>query len=276
MMKENIEIQQEFENLVTELEKLRTVNQLTSTNEETARKVVNRIEQLVSNATSLQTQVQTDFNLKSELLGKTLDELPKMLLVNSGNIVEEIKETERHHIDVVLTEYKNKIDSLSTELSQQIDYNKRNREKIKTIINSEIDHYRQILDPINTELEGKANQLKQQIEEINVLNGHLANYLKQMEDLNLRGKMDMLETKLDEITSFIREGNKTTLNFIEEKGERVITHADNTANNLLSQIAILTSFQKQNAKKHLTFSVITWALLIVFGSLIIIFQTFNS
>lgn len=77
-MKDLTELQQEFENLIVELDKLKSINQLVSTNEESSRKVVNKISDITTAIFKLKEVVETDFSNKSLVITELIDDLSKL------------------------------------------------------------------------------------------------------------------------------------------------------------------------------------------------------
>lgn len=94
-MKDNIELQQEFENLISELSTLKKINELTSSNSESAQNVVMRIGNLTEAISELETNISTDFKNKSEQIDGLIN---RLLLLKS-----EFESTQKN-VEIILTQ----------------------------------------------------------------------------------------------------------------------------------------------------------------------------
>lgn len=74
-MKTTIEIQREFESLVLQLDRLRSINELTSTNAESAERVINKIDLFIASANQLKLSIDEDINAKSAQISEMASHL---------------------------------------------------------------------------------------------------------------------------------------------------------------------------------------------------------
>lgn len=74
-MKTTIEIQREFESLVLQLERLRSINELTSTNAESTERVINKIDLFIASANQLKLSIDEDINAKSAQISEMVSHL---------------------------------------------------------------------------------------------------------------------------------------------------------------------------------------------------------
>lgn len=260
-MNDNIEIQQEFEHLVAELEKLRTVNQLTSTNEESARKVVERIDSLVSDLSNLLLIVKNDYDIHSEQLRKLIEKFPIAIIEESGIVIEEIREIEKKHLDTILNEYRKNVASISNHIEKQIDIDQNNRIELKKLINSEVDQYRKTINSINLEYSSRTNQISNQIKEIEDIKSDLVEYLIKIEEFDFNGRLSQMEIDLNILSKSIQETMLTNNNLQTKKIEDRITPIEKSMTDIKSQISKVNSSQENFAKRNIIFFVITWLVL---------------
>jgi hypothetical protein len=151
-MKNNIEIQQEFENLISELTRLKDINELTSSNAENAKKVINEIEGIANSMLELKRLITSDFENKSLIINKLINDLSdrdfnskleeeKQILINiqrsannfQNNILD-IKIDDRLYslysevseLKNGINHFQNKLDSLEKSVLSKLDSNESN------------------------------------------------------------------------------------------------------------------------------------------------------
>ena len=78
-MEESIKIQEEFENLIEQLERLKNITELTSTNTESAQKVINQIDTFVLSTNAYKKKLEEDLTLKSQSIDKLILQLDKSI-----------------------------------------------------------------------------------------------------------------------------------------------------------------------------------------------------
>lgn len=71
-MEESIEIQEEFENLIEQLERLKNINELTSINAESAQKVLKQIDKFILSTNEYKKKLEDDLTLKSDSIDKLI------------------------------------------------------------------------------------------------------------------------------------------------------------------------------------------------------------
>ena len=79
-MEETIKIQEEFENLIKELERLKKINEITSANSENAKLVIQEVSGLVNNINSFRKAVEKDIVAKNEGVERLLLGLDKAII----------------------------------------------------------------------------------------------------------------------------------------------------------------------------------------------------
>lgn len=78
-MEESIKIQEEFENLIEQLERLKNITELTSANTESAQKVINQIDIFVLSTNAYKKKLEEDLTLKSQSIDKLILHLDKSI-----------------------------------------------------------------------------------------------------------------------------------------------------------------------------------------------------
>jgi predicted DNA-binding protein len=129
-MENTIEIQKEFEVLVSELNKLKKINQITSTNAENAERTINEIESFILAVNSFRQGVENDYKNKKEDADKVIDSL-------SLAIKTIIKNTEKHS-----DEFSKLFDGLSNNFVEETS-------KTHTKLIKQIEEYSEKLSDIN-------------------------------------------------------------------------------------------------------------------------------
>lgn len=84
-MENTIEIQKEFEILVKELERLKSINELTSSNADSAKNVVNEIDKFVKSVEHFKTAIDKDLKEKSSKIDLILKQLDETVLSIESN-----------------------------------------------------------------------------------------------------------------------------------------------------------------------------------------------
>lgn len=78
-MEESIKIQEEFENLIEQLERLKNINELTSANAESSQKVLKQIDKFILSTNEYKKKLEEDLTLKSDSIDKLILHLDKSI-----------------------------------------------------------------------------------------------------------------------------------------------------------------------------------------------------
>jgi hypothetical protein len=78
-MEESIKIQEEFENLIEQLERLKNINELTSANAESSQKVLKQIDKFILSTNVYKKKIEEDLTLKSDAIDKLILHLDKSI-----------------------------------------------------------------------------------------------------------------------------------------------------------------------------------------------------
>ena len=222
-MKDNIEIQQEFENLVAQLEKLRKINDMTSINEESARSLIETANKMAGILTGLTTLIESDFKSKNELINRLIDNLPNSISSNTIGIVEEFKSTEDQFRADLIKGHKVLLVDLTMQLQTQIENERTDRETIKNIINREVSEYRNQINPLISELNELLIELGKSINKTRELKEIISNYFEVIKTINFPGRFDLINNQCSNIINEINNLQTLTKNSLKEIGTQIIT-----------------------------------------------------
>ena len=78
-MEESIKIQEEFENLIEQLERLKNINELTSANAESSQKVLKQIDKFILSTNEYKKKLEEDLTFKSDSIDKLILHLDKSI-----------------------------------------------------------------------------------------------------------------------------------------------------------------------------------------------------
>lgn len=78
-MEESVKIQEEFENLIEQLERLKNINELTSANAESSQKVLKQIDKFILSTNEYKKKLEEDLTLKSDSIDKLILHLDKSI-----------------------------------------------------------------------------------------------------------------------------------------------------------------------------------------------------
>ena len=78
-MEESIKIQEEFENLIEQLERLKNINELTSANTESSQQVIKQMDKFVLSTNEYKKKFEEDLRLKSQSIDKLIIHLEKSI-----------------------------------------------------------------------------------------------------------------------------------------------------------------------------------------------------
>jgi len=186
------ELQDEFESLIEELERLKSINEITSSNSESAQKTIAEIDSFVKAVEELLNQIKADYSAKkkdlqsveksfNQALIKLVDEvdgqsrkykeLNKNFSKSVTNEVNALKdqwtssiESHSSELDSVKVNFNTGVEKLSKALTDKLDKVERDlNSKVETKSNGIID----LMDTNNTDVLGYIEYLNQSIEGLN-------------------------------------------------------------------------------------------------------------
>lgn len=199
-MENMIEIQKEFEILISELERLKTINELTSSNANSAKTVVDEIDKFVKSVENFKTAIDKDLKEKTSKIDLLLKQLDTTVLSIESNTKKSFddhskKLKELHEkSDSVINHNKNE---LSTELNEFVD----TLDNLSESISSKIDNFKDKLTVNLKEVNGKTlSEVSNVSEKINKnISSFESNLNVKLEDLNGKMEQNVKHRKLNRI-----------------------------------------------------------------------------
>ena len=94
-MSKNIELQEEFESLISELERLKSINEITSENSKNAKKTIEEIESFVQSVKDFKTSIESDYQAKRNDLEGIENSLNESLKILNSNVDKQAKRFEK-------------------------------------------------------------------------------------------------------------------------------------------------------------------------------------
>jgi vacuolar-type H+-ATPase subunit I/STV1 len=185
-MPSNIQLQQEFEALIEELEKLKSINDITSTNSENAKKVIGEIESFVQSVETFRTSVANDYDQKKKDLEKTdaiIKESTNLLNDSVKNQPEKLKKLNNDF----LKSCEKTLESLKVQLDKKVHQYISELKEVKTKIEEDIKNYNSEVDKKidihNKTIDTKVDNLtKEYIEQITLTNQNLSDSHEMLQD----------------------------------------------------------------------------------------------
>lgn len=120
-MEESIKVQEEFENLIEQLENLKNINELTSANTESAKQVIKQIDSFILSTNEFKKKIEEDLSLKSQSIEKLILHLEKSI-----DAIEHQSQSLSKNIESLFGIFKNEtgdsFNSLSEVVSNKIEF----------------------------------------------------------------------------------------------------------------------------------------------------------
>jgi len=118
-MSKNIELQEEFESLISELERLKSINEITSENSNNAKKTIDEIESFVKSVNLFKISITEDYKSKKKDFDAIENSLNKTLGTLIGNVEKQTKKFE--NLASTYTNNSNKtLEAVKGELEEKI------------------------------------------------------------------------------------------------------------------------------------------------------------
>lgn len=118
-MSKNIELQEEFEALIGELERLKSINEITSSNSESAKNTINEIKSFVQSVQTFKTSIESDYQTKKKDLEGIENSLNGALGTLNSNVDEQTKRYEKLASTYIIKSKKT-LESVKRELEVKI------------------------------------------------------------------------------------------------------------------------------------------------------------
>jgi ABC-type transporter Mla subunit MlaD len=138
-MEEAIKVQEEFENLIEQLERLKNINELTSANAENAQLVISNIEAFIQSTNEFKNKIDQDVEQKSESIQQLIESL--RLAINSyENQSIKIQDGLNSSLDGFKTNINEKFREIDNSLKMQIEDIHNENQSLKEVISYPFGH----------------------------------------------------------------------------------------------------------------------------------------
>jgi chromosome segregation ATPase len=157
-MSKNIELQEEFESLISELERLKSINEITSSNSENAKNTIDEIKSFVQSVKTFKTSIESDYQTKKKDLEEIEKSLSETLNTLNDNVEKQSKKFESlaNNYDKATTET---LDSVKESLQDEIyDYTEEFKKLKAKLSNDFAEFSKNVLQKIDDKA-GKTIQL---------------------------------------------------------------------------------------------------------------------
>jgi hypothetical protein len=192
-MKRPIEIQQEFENLIAELERLKTINELTESNSKNAKSLIAEIEKFVYSGLSFQDSLKRDLEGKTKKFDSSLE-----ALTDSVEAIKEVGEQLQNEINSTI--------NISLQESEK---------KLNGILSGLIP----IIEGLQKNFEHSNNELRTIIIENNK-NSEAT--LNEINDIIVESKQ-YIKSEIDFVTETIHKTEEAIHSELKEQREQIVT-----------------------------------------------------
>ncbi|MFI3240244.1 MAG: hypothetical protein R3Y22_06620 [Bacteroidales bacterium] len=242
---ETEEIQKEFETLVSELEKLKSVNELTSTNAESANKLVKQVDIFVRSIEQFKFVIDEDYKKKSNDLGDILERLDDVILSVNSNTKKNIDD----HTNT-LKELHDKSDSIMNQ--NYIVFNK----EVNTL-DSKLSEFKDTvlskISDILSELKCSVlSKISDSTDEIKTKNNQIQKDINNVSNqINL--STSTINTNLDSTSDILSDIKYSILSYIEDNRNEIIEQNE--------------KLRKQNL---ITFAIILFSIVAVLSTILLI------
>jgi hypothetical protein len=137
-MEESIKIQEEFENLIEQLERLKNINELTSANTESSQQVIKQLDKFVFSTNEYKKKIEEDLSLKSQSIDKLIIHLEKSI-DSIDKQSQSLSKSINSAFGILKEETGTSFASLSEVVSSKIELNQKSVGDLKTNLFTKID-----------------------------------------------------------------------------------------------------------------------------------------
>jgi hypothetical protein len=158
-MEESIKIQEEFENLIEQLKRLKNINELTSANTESSQQVIKQMDKFVFSTNEYKKKIEDDLNLKSQSIDKLIIHLEKSI-DSIDKQSQSLSKSINSSFGILKEETGTSFASLSEVVSSKIDLNQKSVGDLKTNLFAKIEDTEKKLNEYSTkQIETLNNEL---------------------------------------------------------------------------------------------------------------------
>ncbi len=191
-MEEIVTIQTEFEKLINELEKLKSINEYTNLNVENSKMIIKKINSFLESISTLKASIEMDYNSKSIQIEKLILSLSNNSLSKDLKILEEFVLTGNSSMELLLKnikQFSQGIESLFSDISQET----------KKLQGSNNESTTKILERLNVNY--------QKIESLNTIKNELQRLNEDLNQSLIQVNIEIKENEKQQKNSFTRHGN---------------------------------------------------------------------
>ncbi|MDN3205654.1 coiled-coil domain-containing protein [Algoriphagus sediminis] len=199
------EIQEEFETLIDQLEQLKSINEITTSNSNSAKKTIKEVEKLIKSIDELVVGLNKDFDSRHDLSLKSQKELKEVI-----SALQNVVEDHQKSLGSITTDFTNRIEDEVKSLPK----------KINSTVQNVIDHINSLKAEVENEILVHRRSTR---EELNELRNH---FIQEMDTRfkELEHKQSQLfEEKFSEISTHFNSGIEE-LNSDNEKNHKFSTN----------------------------------------------------
>lgn len=208
-MENTIEIQKEFEILVSELERLKSINELTSSNANSAKTVVDEIDKIANAAKQIHSSVELDFLQKNEKINELLLQLSETITSTKASV------------RTTQSELQKKVDELVSASNDLVANN-------KVILNKEFESIKTSLDSNTVVVNSKLEELFSNASLTQ--SKELDNYIQEINELHKKSTATFLNSSnrftnlIEKISTAIEENISSTQVGLQKIDEQLSNH----------------------------------------------------
>lgn len=249
-MEKTIEIQKEFETLVSELHRLKAVNELTASNAEASNKVIDEIDNFMSSAIDLKKSIADNMSEKNEKIDHALIKLDRAIITVESNSRKS------------LSEHLNKINELHDKSDALINENKTT---FTTGLNKFINSSSKLREDISATVDNSSNTFTIKIEEHEK---YIENYLTTTSKKITESVKDLeaiIESNFKEQKEYINQ----LISGLDDVENSVINHNKLLEDNLKNSHDINESINQNLKITEKSFAIQIFSFTIIIGILFI-------
>lgn len=211
-MEETLKIQEEFERLIEQLERLRSINDITSANAESANKVIAEVDAFIQSTQAYKESVEADFKIKSEKIDELLSELEKSVQKmdsEAHKLSSSINESFNDFKTVTSDEFHTDISEFRNVFQDSIDRIGSLKSEMNNALMSHSTLTLEAIDISRTETSKEINKLKSGV--INEITSHGALFLAAIENCKTETLVEV-RTVSDQLSSSTTSFNQSLKN----------------------------------------------------------------
>lgn len=210
-MSKNIELQEEFESLIYELQRLKSINEITSSNSENAKNTIDEVKSFVQSVQTFKTSIEKDYETKKKDLDEIESSLNQTLKTLNDNVAKQSKKFAGLASNFDISSVKT-LGTVKQELKAQIDVNTAEMNSFKKKLSSDFAHFTKVS---NEEIENTSIKTLQSL--INNKN----EIISQFQQLNKE-----IEYRTSKTSDTLVKNHNIVLEHFQKQNSQIITNAN--------------------------------------------------